>query len=83
MRRMVGSEGVIDTPLQEDAKTGFIVHGIQLTKPSAPWPLDTKTRDYMICTPDELEPIVDDGREVVAWKTCDWMPEHLRETEPA
>jgi hypothetical protein len=30
-----------------------------------------------ICHTDQLEPITD-GREVVSWKDCAWMPEHLR-----
>lgn len=28
--------------------------------------------------PHELEPIVDPGREVIAWSECVWKPEHLR-----
>lgn len=26
----------------------------------------------------QLEPIVDPGREVIAWSECVWKPEHLR-----
>lgn len=33
---------------------------------------------HLLAAPDQLEPIVDDGRQVVSWSECLWMPEHLR-----
>lgn len=42
----------------------------------------TATPDDIECLPEWLEPILrDPGRQVVSWKECPWMPEHLREEE--
>lgn len=31
--------------------------------------------DFFICRPEELEPIVPEGRQVVGWSECLWQPQ--------
>lgn len=33
---------------------------------------------YFGATSDQLEPLTDPGREVIAWADCVWKPDHLR-----
>lgn len=55
------------------------------TKSGAHLPVDIDCSVKFECSPITrsmpfwaLEPIVDPGREVIAWSDCVWKPEHLR-----
>lgn len=41
---------------------------------------DDGDRFHCLATFDQLEPIQPEGRKVVSWSDCLWMPEHMRET---
>lgn len=61
---LVGSEGVIESPLLWVPEYEVLVHNVRLIGLRTIW-----------CMPAELEPIQYDGNTPVEWSACLWAPE--------